>query len=191
MNRIDRRLDALEAQLRPWDAPSQQAEREFVSESPLLVALGVIARLRAERRWCFDHNHPTHNAEDPARFLNIHWHGWTTHTSDEEKDELTLAELADLDRRIAAAGYPCPAPRVFTVVETWCDDDSGLASWWRPVGADHFRKVLAGRQWHIGHARTTTPMGRAWCRQHPAWRSDMSPDELARWEVEYLAVIAQ
>jgi hypothetical protein len=191
MNQIDRRIDALEAQLRPWGAPSQQADREFVSQSPLLVALAEIARLRAERRWCFDHNRPTHNAEDPARFLSLTRHGWIAHTTEEAKDELTLAEIADLDRRIAAAAYPRPAPLVFAVIEAWCDDDTGLAPWWRPVGAAHFRKVLAGQQWHIGHARTTTPIGQEWCRQHPAWRPDLSPDELARWEVEYLASLAQ
>jgi hypothetical protein len=180
---LQHRLDALERTLGATTR-SVQDELDWLSEPSLVVAIQDVATSRAERRWCRVRGHPMFNAEDRSRFLNIHWHGWYPHTTDEEREPFILAEVADLDRRIVATGLPCTLPVLLEVIEAWADDEAGLATPIRSEGYPRFLDRLTKDRAHKRAYRTNgTPVSRLWQSQHPEWHPDMDDDELGAWEI--------
>lgn len=184
MNAQSRRLAALEAEA-GTDPASAERDREFLQwlAEPSVRSVAVhFARVRAERRWCRDHDVVIVTETNGVRSYH---HGWYPRTTEDERDALTIAEL---DRLIDDyEGEP-----LFDALARWCDDDDGLAEHWSAYDAAAFRIQLRRDRAKMDVHRTgDNKYGREWRRRHPEWRPGMEDEEYDAWELTQLAAMMQ
>lgn len=172
-----RRLDKLAVQIAPtpthtWNE-NQRGFYEWISTPSMLTVVKEFAKDKARRRCLHAANEVAGSQHSGGSWtIGNHSRSWYGLTADERHQRI-WRELEDLNQ-----GMP------FT---KWLEE--GDAAGWPPLPhtestiASYLRRVAHDREMLAVHRSQANDLARAWRRDHPEWRRDMTPEEYHAWEI--------